>query len=193
VYEYILPAFQQFQQKRLNTSSSHHQPFNNYPSIIAASTDLMNEYIILKDLVEQEQGGYENAHRPTALDFDKCALVLSTLAKLHACSFAMKDQEPEKFNKITSELTEILFSQPINKFLQTFLEKQVDYGLTTLDLHNSDDQVVKDKLLEFQQKFGLIMAECVNSKEDAVVTHGDCWISNIMFRSNEVDYTKYFT
>jgi hypothetical protein len=80
VYEYILPAFQQFQQKRLNTSSSHHQPFNNYPSIIAASTDLMNEYIILKDLVEQEQGGYENAHRPTALDFDKCALVLSTLA-----------------------------------------------------------------------------------------------------------------
>jgi fructosamine-3-kinase len=172
VYENIIPAMKNFQTARLATSN---QLFDKYPSLLAASCETNNEFLILGDLTDE---GFKNAPKSSPLDFERTALVLVNLAHFHAISFAMRDQDPVLFSKITAALKETVFSQPVHEHLQTFLAKQVDYALTTLA---DDELVVREKLLDFQKDFGQIMADITHNKEDAVVTHGDCWISNIMF------------
>lgn len=140
-----------------------------------------DEYVLLNDLSLQ---GFQNSDRPTPLNFDKCVAVLKTIAKFHAISFAMKDQQPEKFAKLSSKLSEIMFTRPINKSLENFLKKNVEYSLTTLDPEK--DKVIIKKLLDFREKYASFMVDCCAEKEDAIVLHGDCWISNILFRRNHV-------
>jgi fructosamine-3-kinase len=173
VYEHILPTLKNFQASRLTSSD---QLFDKYPNLVAASCEPNHEFLVLKDLAEE---GFKNAPKSSPLDFDHTALVLVNLAHLHAISFAMRDQKPELFATVTASLQETVFCLPVHEHLQTFLAKQVDYALTTL----ADDELeLREKLLDFQKGFGQTMANITHSKEDAVVTHGDCWISNIMFR-----------
>lgn len=177
IYEYLFPAFEKFQRLHLKEQYI----FKHYPRCVAASSVYEDEYVLLNDLSLQ---GFQNSDRPTPLHFDKCVAVLKTIAKFHAISFAMKDQQPEKLAKITSKLTEIMFTKPINKSFENFLKKNVEYSLTTLDADK--DKVIIKKLLEFRENYASFMADCCAEKEDAIVLHGDCWISNMMFRRNHV-------
>lgn len=177
IYEYLFPAFEKFQRLHLKEQYI----FKHYPRCVAASSVYEDEYVLLNDLGLQ---GFQNSDRPTPLHFDKCVAVLKTLAKFHAISFAMKDQQPEKLSKLTSKLSEIMFTKPINKSFENFLKKNVEYSLTTLDPEK--DKVIIKKLLEFRENYASFMVECCAEKEDAIVLHGDCWISNLMFRRNHV-------
>lgn len=181
VFENILPAFEQFQLKHLNENKI----FRNYPHMISASSESLNEYILLNDL---SSSGYRNIDRPTPLNFNKCVAVVTNLAKLHAISFAFKEQNPVLFEKLVEPLTEILFVRPINDGFKSFLKNNLDYSLTTLD--KSLDKEVLEKLLEFKEIFAEFMVECCYEREDAVVLHGDCWISNILFKDNVSKFIK---
>lgn len=177
IYEYVFPVFEKFQRLHLKEQYI----FKHYPRCVAASSVYEDEYVLLNDLSLQ---GFQNSDRPTPLHFDKCVAVLKTIAKFHAISFAMKDQQPERLAKLTSKLTEIMFTKPINKSFENFLKKNVEYSLTTLDPEK--DKVIIKKLLEFRENYASFMVECCAEKEDAIVLHGDCWISNMMFRRNHV-------
>lgn len=177
IYEYVFPVFEKFQRLHLKEQYI----FKHYPRCVAASSVYEDEYVLLNDLSLQ---GFQNSDRPTPLHFDKCVAVLKTIAKFHAISFAMKDQQPEKWSKLTTKLTEIMFTKPINQSFENFLKKNVEYSLTTLDAEK--DKVIIKKLLEFRENYASFMAECCAEKEDAIVLHGDCWISNMMFRRNHV-------
>lgn len=177
IYEYLFPAFEKFQTLHLKEQYI----FKHYPRCIAASSVCEDEYVLLNDLSLQ---GFSNSDRPTPLPYDKCVAVLKTLAKFHAISFAMKDQQPEVWAKVTSKLNEIMFTAPINESFENFLRKNVDYSLTTLD--PEQDEIVIEKLLKFKENYAEFMVDCCAEKEDAIVLHGDCWISNMMFRRNYV-------
>lgn len=175
VFEKILPAFEQFQLKHLKEN----EIFQNYPKMILASSEIENEFILLNDLCSS---GYTNMDRPTPLDFDNCVWVLTNLAKFHAISFAFKEQNGILFDKLVEPLTEILFVKPIDNGFNAFLKNNLDYSLTTLD--KDLDKEVIEKLVGFSDIYGEFMAECCYEREDAVVLHGDCWISNILFKDN---------
>lgn len=177
IYECLFPEFEKFQ--RLHMKKQY--IFKHYPRLVTASSVYEDEFVLLTDLSLQ---GFENSDRPTPLDFDKCVAVLKTIAKFHAISFAMKDQQPEKLAKLTNKMSEIMFTKPINKSFENFLKKNVEYSMTTLDPEM--DKVIIKKLLEFRENYASFMAECCAEQEDAIVLHGDCWISNMMFRPNEV-------
>lgn len=179
----MFPVFEKFQRLHLKEQYI----FKHYPRCIAASSVYEDEYVLLNDLNLQ---GFKNSDRPTALHFDKCVAVLKTIAKFHAISFAMKDQQPERLAKLTSKLSEITFTKPINEELDLFLKRNVGYSLTTLDPEK--DKVIIKKLMKFRENYASFMAECCAEKEDAIVLHGDCWISNIMFRRNHVSKTNSF-
>lgn len=183
IYECLFPEFENFQ--RLHMKKQY--MFKHYPRCVAASSVYEDEYVLLNDLSLQ---GFRNSDRPTPLHFDKCVAVLKTIAKFHAISFAMKDQQPEKLAKLTSKLTEIMFTKPINKSFENFLKKNVEYSMTTLD--PDMDKVIIKKLLEFRENYASFMAECCAEKQDAIVLHGDCWISNMMFRPNKVSCEHYY-
>lgn len=174
-FEKVLPAFADFQAKHLQATKM----FSNYPKMYAASSIEEDEYVLLEDL---SAAGYANVDRPSPLGFNKCVLVLENLARFHAISFAFKDQQAAEFNKISSGLSEIIFVEPINEGFDSFLKDNVGYTLTTLDVKN--DANVIEQIKQFGNSYSKSMVECCNEKEDAVVLHGDCWITNMMFKNN---------
>lgn len=176
VYEQIFPLLEHFQSAQLTDAA---QVFRNYPQIYASSNRLRMEYILLSDLTV---AGYANWDRTTPLDFDKVALVLRNLAHFHAVSFALKQQRPNDFHRMTAELKEWLFIDPLPDQIRQFLQTNVDYTLTTLDKRR--DRRTIEKLSKFREECGDIMVECVGERNDAVILHGDCWISNFMFKTN---------
>lgn len=177
VYEQILPSLECFQMKHLNRSDC--QIFRQYPKIYASSNELLHEYILLNDL---KLDGYINWERTTPLDFEKSALILRTLAKFHAISFAMKQYNRNDFDRATAELKEWLFIDPLPEHLQNFLQTNVDYALSTLNPET--DLLTIERLNKFRNECGNVMVQCCAERENAVILHGDCWISNFMFKTN---------
>lgn len=62
-------------------------------------------------------------HRQEILTFDHVSLVMKALGKFHALSFALRDQQPEKFKEITSSLNELYW---------VLLETQLNQHYTSL-------------------------------------------------------------
>lgn len=180
VYEHILPVFEQFQ-----AAANKDAIFQNYPRMVAASSSDEDEFIVLNDLREC---GFSNAERTTPLSFERCVLVLKHLARLHAVSFAFKDQLPERFAKLTEPLTEIMFGEVLEP-METFLGTNVAYALQTLD--NKKDAETRLRVESFAKEYCASMVAACAEREDAVVLHGDCWISNLMFRQRVSIKTQY--
>lgn len=176
VYEQIFPSIECFQQKHLPGTC---QMFRQYPKMYASSTELQHEYVLLNDL---KLDGYLNWDRSTPLDFEKSVLILQNLAKFHAISFAMKQYNPKEFNHFTTELKEWLFVDPLPEHIQDFLRDNVNYALSTLN--KETDAITIERLLKFRKECGTVMVKCCAERENAVILHGDCWISNFMFKTN---------
>lgn len=144
--------------------------------MVGASSVEEDEYVVLNDLTKC---GFRNADKTTPLGFDKCVLVLTHLARFHAISFAFKDQQPERFAKLTANLSEIMFKDFVEP-MDTFLRRNVGYALSTLDADR--DGVVIERVKELREKITNSMVAACAERADATVLHGDCWISNLMFR-----------
>ncbi|XP_055609036.1 uncharacterized protein LOC129756254 isoform X2 [Uranotaenia lowii] len=177
IFDIVLPTFEKFQQTRGLKPS---RLFNHYPRVLAADTTEGQEFILLNDLVAE---GYENFVRTEPLDYDSVRQILTDLAHFHAISFAMKDQAPHIFNQIVGQLRETIFVAPLHPDFEGFLQRQVGYAIKTLEQEplEGDEAVIK-RLFRFRDEYGAAMVECCLNREAAVVCHGDCWISNIMFR-----------
>lgn len=175
VYEQVLPAFESFQAGSLLDGDVR---FDNYPRMVGASSADEDEYVVLNDLAKC---GFRNADKTVALSFERCILVLTNLARFHAVSFALKDQEPEKIDPLTAKLPEIMFTG-FEAEMDTFLRRNVGYALSTLDEAKDADVVARVK--GFSETISDAMVAACAERADAVVLHGDCWISNLMFRQN---------
>lgn len=101
----MLPYFRVFQQSRgvnVDEDGAHEYP-QCYKSIDAECC----ETLIMQDL--SENGFIMINQRAKPVSFDHIKLVMQTIGKFHAVSIAMKNLEPEKFEQITSNITEIFF------------------------------------------------------------------------------------
>ncbi|CAD7087526.1 unnamed protein product [Hermetia illucens] len=175
MYTVVLPALRAFQLQRL----PEHEIFDNYPKMISGTLDFMQEYIVLEDMSTK---GFGNVNRSTPLKFEECEAVFKALAKLHAVSFAYKDQNPSELKKLVEPLEEIVFKTPLQEDFDNFLRHKIVVAITTL---NENEEHIKGPILEFQKIFGKSMIECTSEKTHAAILHGDCWISNLLFRKED--------
>ncbi|KAJ9580968.1 hypothetical protein L9F63_023853 [Diploptera punctata] len=97
--------------------------------------------IVLEDLKEE---GFRMAERTEGLDMDHCLLVLRTLAKYHAATAVLYEQDPQLFENRSGKIC-----------------------ITTTAV----DYVIKS----YQKQDG----------DFNVLTHGDLWLNNMMFRYSE--------
>ncbi|XP_058454916.1 uncharacterized protein LOC131432586 [Malaya genurostris] len=177
IFDIVLPTFEKFQETRGLKPS---RMFNHYPTVIASDCSEGREFILLEDLSGQ---GFHNFQRTEPLDYDSVSQILVYLAQFHAVSFAMKDQAPEIFEKIIDQLRETIFVAPLHSSFEGFLKRQVDYAMKTLEhCPAKGDADVGRRLFQFRDEYGPSMVECVENRADVVICHGDCWISNILFR-----------
>lgn len=112
---------------------------------------------------------------------------MKALGKFHAISYAMKDQQPDKFTEIVSELQEHLFRHGHNS------ELAEAYNTAAMNVINSitddkDAHLLGAVLKLYERDQYDIMVECVDgnaAEPHAVIIHGDMSSKNIMFQFND--------
>nr|CAI5838952.1 unnamed protein product [Callosobruchus analis] len=136
------------------------------------------EILILEDL---RPLGYELHDKKVCLNIDHTRVVLQEYAKLHALSFALKDQNKVMFDKLAGSSEDLLLDflskastkRNINKTIKSVLTSLKERG--DVHLHEKFEEITKggaDKVVKIFQTID----------EQAVMLHGDCWNNNFMFR-----------
>uniref|UniRef100_A0A182T410 CHK kinase-like domain-containing protein n=1 Tax=Anopheles maculatus TaxID=74869 RepID=A0A182T410_9DIPT len=148
----------------------------------------MESVIIMEDLRLQ---AFRMWDKSNPVDFEHARLLMITLGRLHALSFAMKDQQPEEFAPCRE------FSDPLTKMLAldpkaTFKKTMAGMCRRAIDTLDKNDTFRREKLEQIQDRcVEEIEAACdVEAAEPyAVIGHGDCWSNNMMFQYQEDDKT----
>ncbi|XP_014366109.2 uncharacterized protein LOC106716940 [Papilio machaon] len=175
-YTKVLPNLLQFQSTTKVT-----EPFDSNVELFLTHCDGLNDAICLEDVSNQ---GYENIVRQETIDLEHCKATIKTLAKFHALSFAMKDQEPEKFARISKEISETYFDYKLWDWYKRFWDRISTIAIDAVEKEYPDSIYLK-KIKKFavpDTYFKMINA--VNNKQNAVISHGDPWTNNFLYKYN---------
>lgn len=176
VYNVILKSFEKLQNdKNLNEN----QKFASYALCHVASDVNKKEFLILEDLHARNFVMFDKRKQ---MDFSHITLVAKGLAKYHALSFAMRDQQPEKFHKMTQ----------IDSAMYDMTGREAFYDLCDFGLKQALKAIDEGGITEFYENVKKIkdnceeyMESCFNatgSENYRVLSHGDCWNNNMMFK-----------
>lgn len=157
--------------------------FHEYARCYHSIDTEMSECLLLEDLRVKKMEMIN--FRTTPLTYDHAALVMRAIGKFHAISFALKDQQPQKFKQLTKELTELYYK--LDDKLVTFTEDLLKLIFKSMQRSNRPDLIEK---MRNQTKDGFIknVRQIVSSEAAgpyAVICHGDAWVNNCMYKSNE--------
>lgn len=177
-YEKVVPAFENFQRTKAIDG------FVAYPKCYGCVIDEdMDTYLIVMEDLRSHQ--YRMWPKKDPVDVDHARAVICELAKFHAVSFAMKDQQPDIFNELNNieDLLKELLQQ--NSFISYLKES-----------HDQISAVLEKYLPQHVGKLRCIWEETmpiVNRILDGktfepfvVLLHGDLWNNNTLFQYEKV-------
>lgn len=177
-YNVVAPEFIRFQQEK---GLADDEQFKAFPKCYEAIHDPENEvYAVIMEDLRPEGFGMWPKQKPTPPAYSR--LFVRELAKLHAISFAMKDQEPEKFEKF-KKLDDILkkFSESASRI--EFFTNCYDRAIDALD-DEKPKEIMKDIRNNIPEYIELCLGEEAANR-NGVIAHGDCWNNNLLFRANK--------
>lgn len=175
MYEEILPTFMKFQdQKNLK------KPFKSFAKCVKTSLVDKDEALIMEDKKSQ---GFIMQNRHIPLNLHHVKMVVHEIARLHAFSFAMNDQEPELYKKLTTPLIKNFFDD----FDQEQFKKHADmiYDKARAALDPIMDSEALRRYNKYCAEIDDQMYELLSAKaagKDAVIRHADCWTNNFLFK-----------
>lgn len=182
MYNTVFPYFVQFQRDK---GLSDDEGFFAFPKCYYAVSDVAADQfaIIMEDLRDV---GYEMLNKLKPIPVENVELLMRELAKLHAVSFAVRDQNAE-------------FLEPMRKFKDVFL-KIISKNMKIMDdvyqrcfercikLVESDEH--KEKLETFKNGWKQIFNDCLGpnvAEPFSVLGHSDCWTNNMLFLNEAVN------
>ncbi|XP_072378106.1 uncharacterized protein [Diabrotica undecimpunctata] len=176
IYRTVVETFNQF------LESKNLPSLNVIPKYYDSFTDQNAQVIITENIVKL---GYKLMDRTACADMNHCYILLEAYAKFHALSFALKDQQPEKFKALCGT----------EEFYSVYIEEQKDSirkdiaGINELLKRNGDEELSIKLMKELENRFNGKIT--LNSEEEqAVFVHGDNWNHNHMFLYDKKDPTK---
>ncbi|KAF2901789.1 hypothetical protein ILUMI_04405 [Ignelater luminosus] len=181
MYNTVIPAFRRFEKER-NLS-----PFSSSAKCYKACMIEKSEAIVLQNLKE---AGYSMWERRLPMEHDHISLVMTEYGRFHAISLAMKDQVPERFQKLTDSMYDIFAIFMEKASLLRMFKKQCIRALDSLD-----SIIDKNAYTAFKTFIDRELDEFLNNLPKAVdkysvVLHGDCWTNNMMFKYENKDDPK---
>jgi thiamine kinase-like enzyme len=195
LYEEILPELLKFQEE-YNIPN----PFKSVTQLLGYISDEFKETLLLENLKE---AGYSLCNRREPLDSQHLSLVIVEYGKLHALSHAMKKLMPEKYKEITKHIGSnvmVEFQQQRRKeeskdaparpnpFNDDGIPMEADMFLTpTMEAVKN-----KPRLLEAMKRFKkncfkLMLESNQKPDEHSVISHGDAWSTNLLFKYEDKD------
>lgn len=178
MYNKILPLLAKFQKEK---GLPLDYCFTAYPKCYVAIADEENDQflVIMEDLRPQ---GFTMWPKNKVVAVNHASCVVEQLAKLHAISFAIKDQRP----KLYEELKEVkdLFG---NFFKSENLVHAMNMGFDRAigALENKEHVKIAEEVKENGRQ---LFQDCLTDgacEPFGVIGHGDCWTNNILYRYAE--------
>lgn len=185
-YDKIYPMLRKFQEdKGIDVDKDG---FHQAPSCYRSLTEDLLEGLFLEDL---KVTGFEMFDRFKEVTAEHVYRLMEALGKLHALSFAIKDQKPELLAPF-KEMVDIFlqgsdsFKEQMNVWFESMKKKAADVA------KESSNEDLKARISEALKLNFMEMVEPnvsgLAAEPYAVICHGDCWNNNMMFR-NEVGET----
>ncbi|KAF2904587.1 hypothetical protein ILUMI_01585 [Ignelater luminosus] len=136
------------------------------------------ETLILENLKE---AGYKLYKRRIPMNQDHVRLVLTEYGRLHALSFALRDQDLEKFEEIIGGMDDRFVRGVLRSgFIKNFV-LQCKKAQEALD--KNKDKEVLDVYKEFIDTIPAFLENLPQLVDEySVALHGDCWTNNMMFK-----------
>ncbi|XP_058122254.1 uncharacterized protein LOC131281522 [Anopheles ziemanni] len=180
-YREILNGFYEFQSEK-GVSEESGEGFYATPRCYLAHCDTEKpepEALIMLEYNEAYEKWDWDKLEPINVEHTK--LLMQQLGRLHALSFALKEQRPEAFEQY-KQMTDVLATQD---GLVTLMKESFDRALTTMKTRFEDerDKIVAVKDAVFEALKGYF--DPARAEPYYVITHGDCWINNLIYSHNQ--------
>ncbi|CAG9762930.1 unnamed protein product [Ceutorhynchus assimilis] len=174
IYAQVIPAFWKLQ------ANFNMDLFSSIPKCYLTLLSDEQEALVLQNL---KSTGFKLYNRKSVMTLDHMGLVLKLLGQWHALSFALKAKNPQQFNELTAAwkcpANEIFVNSHVGHWMNVAQEHLL-YVLKEskeLELLKKYQEKTQNKLATNIIKEILFMEE-----QQIVITHGDCWNNNLMFK-----------
>lgn len=173
VYSQILPSFEHLQKQK-----GLAQLFQPYPHFITFSLEDMCETVIMENL---KAAGYIMKNRREPLDYIHTKYVFTHYANFHALSFALHNQNPEKFQALAENMKSNFFDKSSKKAMQESLAATFTRAFKCYTEDNKEEL----ELLRYLEEHAYdVLTHSCNIDvpgNSEVFIHGDSWINNMLF------------
>jgi RNAse (barnase) inhibitor barstar len=173
IYNTVLPVFTQFQLEH-----GINNPFDSVPKCYGKFTSENMEVLVFENL---KSVGYTLWNKKQPLTRKHIDMVMTEYSKFHAISFAMKDQQPEKFEELSTGLTDVFKMFMDTMDIESMFGKSFDDLYDVLKGDLDDNTLMTWKNFKNQIKH-VFEGMCEQSDTNKVITHGDCWNNNFMYK-----------
>ncbi|EDS30786.1 Juvenile hormone-inducible protein [Culex quinquefasciatus] len=182
-YDTIYPVLEEFQREK-GIALEAGDGFYQVPRCLKTCVREYEEAIFMADL---KQEGFEMFDRHKEQGLEHFRLVVKTLGKLHALSFALRDQQPERFEPFRT-MVELFTTRDDDASMEQWFQALVTRALETLDektepeVYEKTRDALKVNFLDHIRE----LTKGASAEPYAVICHGDCWNNNVMFKHDEV-------
>lgn len=180
MYQTVLPQLAAFEREKGLTEANR---FTAYPKCYEIIADEEKDQFVLI-MEDMRAKGYTMWDRSQPIPVNYVNSVLQQLARMHAISFALKDQRPKIYAGFKA-VTDIVVD-----FMKTSTMKVVIEASYVRCLNAAEEEKHIEIIKDISANNNEYYAECVTDEfvgPYAVITHGDCWINNLLFHNrNEV-------
>ncbi|KAJ3638543.1 hypothetical protein MTP99_001898 [Tenebrio molitor] len=178
-YNEILPVFREFQAEKGITD-----PFDNTPKFYDSIIEEEMEVLILGNM---KTNGYSLHDRFDPMDQEHIRKIIKVYGKLHAISFALRDQKPEVFKELGGKLTDMMKLSA--KYIKPKEDRNTYEDIIKIAKEKKEDDVVA-KLNILNERTKRLNEITDPNDPYAVILHGDCWNNNFMFKYANNNKTK---
>ncbi|KAL3277101.1 hypothetical protein HHI36_012459 [Cryptolaemus montrouzieri] len=177
---------QMFPELRKYIDSTKSEVELNYvPKILWLSNEDLHETFIMENLTHK---GYKSWNKTKPMDINHIRLVMNTLGKHHALSLAMNYANPEYFDKISRNLTNLWIE--FSKFLDPDIFQGTLLRNVLKFLEEAERQDLVDKYKSIVENIKVLVTSETPEEDRLVICHGDCWNNNLLFKYEETDQSK---